>query len=91
MATLPMIVPTTTRVPPVSRTWRPVRKDSFPRQTDPLLVYPRSRRKARQVGVCGTVEIESEWTTRERGWQLSEWMLSTSPIPKSEGPGIPST
>ncbi|MGD0479761.1 MAG: transposase [Terracidiphilus sp.] len=27
-----------------------------------------------QTGVRGIVEIESEWTARERGWQLPEWM-----------------
>ena len=41
-----------------------------------------------QTGIPGTVEIESDWTARERGWQLSEWMLS--PVPNSEGPGAPS-
>ena len=40
-----------------------------------------------QTGVRGKVEIESEWTARERGFQLPEWMLrqppkSTSPVPK---------
>jgi putative transposase len=50
-----------------------------------------------QTGISGTVEIESEWTAHERGWQLPEWMRdlqagsSTSPVPKSEGPGAPST
>jgi len=50
-----------------------------------------------QTGMRGTVEIESEWTARERGWQLPEWMrdlntgTSTSPVPKGEGPGAPST
>ena len=49
-----------------------------------------------QTGIHGTVEIESEWTARERGWQLPEWMRyrqldSSSPVPKSEGPGAPST
>jgi putative transposase len=50
-----------------------------------------------QTGVRGTVEIESEWTACERGWQLPEWMrircsgASASPVPKSEGPGAPST
>jgi putative transposase len=43
-----------------------------------------------QTGLHGTVEIESEWTARERGWQLPEWMRcrqfdSSSPVPKSEG------
>jgi putative transposase len=49
-----------------------------------------------QTGMRGIVEIESEWTARERGWQLPEWMRirqfgSSSPVPKSEGPGAPST
>ena len=50
-----------------------------------------------QIGVRGTVEIESEWTARERGWKLPEWMrnrrsnASTSPVRKTEGPGAPST
>jgi putative transposase len=49
-----------------------------------------------QTGLRGTVEIESEWTACERGWQLPEWMRDplpapTSPVPKSEGPGAPST
>jgi putative transposase len=41
-----------------------------------------------QTGQQGTVEIESEWTARLRGWQLPEWMrdlqpgVSTSPVPK---------
>jgi len=48
-----------------------------------------------QTGMRGTVEIESEWTARERGWQLPEWMRhrhlsSSSPVPKGEGPGAPS-
>jgi len=35
-----------------------------------------------QTGTRGTVEIESTWTARERGWQLTEWIcqhLSRSP------------
>ena len=49
-----------------------------------------------QTGLRGTIEIESDWTARERGWQLPEWMRcrqsdSPSPVPKSEGPGAPST
>ena len=49
-----------------------------------------------QTDMHGTVEIESEWTARERGWQLPEWMRdrqidSPSPVPKSEGPEAPST
>jgi putative transposase len=49
-----------------------------------------------QTGARGTVEIESDWTARARGWQLSEWMrirrieTSTSPVPKCEGPGAQS-
>jgi len=48
-----------------------------------------------QTGLRGTVEIESEWTARERGRQLPEWMRyrqfdSSSPVPKGEGPGAPS-
>jgi hypothetical protein len=27
-----------------------------------------------QTGVRGIVEIESDWTARQRGWQLPEWM-----------------
>jgi putative transposase len=49
-----------------------------------------------QTGMHGTVEIESEWTAGERGWQLPAWMRdrqlgSPSPVPKGEGPGAPST
>jgi putative transposase len=49
-----------------------------------------------QTGMHGTVEIESQWTACERGWQLPEWMRgrqidSPSPVPKGEGPGAPST
>jgi putative transposase len=50
-----------------------------------------------QTGMRGTVEIESDWTARQRGWQLPGWMRdrrpvsSTSPVPKGEGPGAPST
>jgi putative transposase len=48
-----------------------------------------------QTGTRGAVEIESEWTARDRGWKLPEWMRcgqsgSPSPVPKSEGPGAPS-
>jgi putative transposase len=49
-----------------------------------------------QTGMSGAVEIESEWTARHRGWQLPEWMRyrqfgPSSPVPKGEGPGAPST
>jgi hypothetical protein len=49
-----------------------------------------------QTGMRGSVEIESEWTARLRGWELPGWMrsprtdASTSPVPKGEGPGAPS-
>lgn len=49
-----------------------------------------------QTGMRGTVEIESEWTARQRGGQLPAWTLdrgpasSSSPVPKREGPGAPS-
>jgi putative transposase len=48
-----------------------------------------------QSGMRGTVEIESEWTARNRGLRLPEWMgcresSSSSPVPKGEGPGAPS-
>jgi len=49
------------------------------------------------TGVRGTVEIESEWRARQRGWQLPEWIRyqqvdsSPSPVPKGEGPGAPRT
>ncbi len=49
------------------------------------------------TGLAGTVEIESEWTAGQRGWQLPEWMRdygprsSTAPVPKSSGPGAPSS
>ncbi|MGB6191017.1 MAG: transposase [Terracidiphilus sp.] len=29
-----------------------------------------------QTGIRATVEIESEWTARARGWQLPEWMCN---------------
>jgi putative transposase len=50
-----------------------------------------------QTGLSGTVEIESEWTARGRGWQLPASLRkcgpesSISPVPKCEGPGAPST
>ncbi len=48
-----------------------------------------------QTGIRGTVETESAWTARERGGRLPEWMRykqpdSSTPVPKSEGPGAPS-
>jgi putative transposase len=51
------------------------------------------------TGERGTVEIEPPWTAHLRGDQLPEWMrfrrlarsspVSSSPVPKSEGPGAP--
>ena len=43
------------------------------------------------TGILGTVEIESEWTACNRGWQLPEWMRYRQldfpfPVPKGEGP-----
>ena len=48
-----------------------------------------------QTGIRGSVEIESAWTAQHRDGQLPEWMryrqsASSSPVPKSEGPGAPS-
>ena len=45
-----------------------------------------------QTGMRGTVEIESEWTARERGWQLPEWMREQAarfpfPGPQRRGTG----
>lgn len=57
--------------------------------------WPWSSFRHYQTGMRGTVEIESEWTARQRGWQLPEWMRcrvgSSSPVPKGEGPGAPSS
>jgi putative transposase len=36
-----------------------------------------------QTGVRGTVEIESEGTARERGWELPEWMRNRRAAPAS--------
>jgi putative transposase len=49
------------------------------------------------TGANGTVEIESEWTAQRRGGQLPEWMRyrgpdsPSTPVPKREGPGAPSS
>jgi putative transposase len=46
-----------------------------------------------QTGLHGTVEIESEWTARERGGQLPVWMrdyerdFRKSPVPKARDRG----
>ncbi|MGD1065027.1 MAG: hypothetical protein ABR860_17370, partial [Terracidiphilus sp.] len=34
-----------------------------------------------QTCVRGIVEIESDWTARERGWQLPEWMRDVPVTP----------
>jgi REP-associated tyrosine transposase len=50
--------------------------------------WPWSSFRHYQTGMRGTVEIESEWTARQRGWQLPAWMRdrqspSTSPAPST--------
>ena len=72
--------------------WNPVKRGLVNKPEDWLW----SSYRHDQTGRRGTVEIESEWTARERGWQLPVWMRyrqvnSSSPVPKSEGPGAPST
>jgi len=70
----------------------PVRRGLVAKPED----WPWSSFRRYQTGMHGSVEIESEWTARERGWQLPEWMgergdrSATSPVPKSEGPVAPS-
>jgi putative transposase len=45
-----------------------------------------------QTGASGTVEIESDWTARQRGWQLPAWMaLEKIPAPKNKPPESPSS
>jgi putative transposase len=61
----------------------PVKRGLVPRPED----WNWSSYRHYQTGVRGAVEIESEWTARERGWQLPEWMCyrqlgSSSPVPK---------
>jgi putative transposase len=71
----------------------PVRRGLVAKPED----WRRSSYRHYQTGIRGIVEIESEWTARQRGWQLPAWMRdhrlcsSTSPLPKGEGPGAPST
>jgi putative transposase len=71
----------------------PVRRGLVAKPED----WPWSSFRHYQTGQRGAVEIESNWTARERGWQLPEWMRdlrpvsATSPVPKGEGPGAPST
>jgi hypothetical protein len=41
-----------------------------------------------QTGMRGVVEIESEWTAQQRGWQLPEWMRDRfRPGPQRRGTG----
>ena len=41
-----------------------------------------------QTGMRGVVEIESEWTAQQRGWQLPEWMRDRfRPCPQRRGTG----
>ncbi len=70
----------------------PVRRGLVAKPED----WPWSSYRHYQTGTRGAVEIESEGAARERGWQLPEWMRyrqfgSSSPVPKGEGPGAPST
>jgi putative transposase len=50
-----------------------------------------------QTGVRGKVEVESDWTAAQRGWQMPKWMQhrqpvsQTPPVPKREGSVAPST
>ena len=72
--------------------WNPVKRGLVAKPED----WPWSSYRHYQTGMHGTVEIESEWTACERGWQLPAWMRlrqpdSPSPVPKGEGPGAPST
>ncbi len=58
--------------------------------------WPWSSFRHYATGATGTIEIESQWTARKRGGHLPDWLryrngLSTSPVPKREGPGAPST
>ena len=79
--------------------WKPVRRGLVAQPED----WQWSSFRHHQTGVCGTVEIESDWTARQRGWELPEWMRdvsltspvapgerkSASPVPKSEDRGHP--
>jgi putative transposase len=45
-----------------------------------------------QTGIRGTVEIESNWTAAQRGWQLPEWLRNRNPAsPNSPVPFPPPT
>jgi putative transposase len=69
----------------------PVRRGLVKRPED----WKASSYRHYQTGLHGTVEIESDWTAGQRGWQLPDWMLlkhpdCSSPVSKSERPGAPS-
>ncbi len=72
--------------------WKPVRRGLVAKPED----WRWSSYRHYQTGIRGSVEIESAWTAQHRGGQLPEWMryrqpAPSSPVPKSEGPGAPST
>ena len=50
--------------------WKPVRRGLVAQPED----WQWSSFRHYQTGVRGIVEIESDWTARQRGWQLPEWM-----------------
>ena len=43
-----------------------------------------------QTGTRGTVEIESDWTAAQRGWQLPDWMRNRKPTPADSPIQFPS-
>jgi putative transposase len=68
----------------------PVRRGLVPRPED----WKWSSSCHYQTGERGTVEIESHWTARIRGWQIPDWMRyqqsnPSSPVPKRKGPVAP--
>jgi putative transposase len=62
--------------------WNPVKRGLVGKPED----WPWSSFRHDQSGVCGTVEIESEWTARRRGSQLPAWMLRPGPGFSIPGP-----
>ncbi len=72
--------------------WKPARRGLVAKPED----WRWSSYRHYQTGIRGSVEIESAWTAQHRGGRLPEWMryrqaASSSPVPKSERPGAPST
>ncbi len=68
----------------------PVRRGLAPKPED----WQWSSYRHYQTGIHGAVEIESEWTARERGGQLPAWIrfqqsASPPPVPQREGSGPP--